>query len=438
MVFKRVHFPRAIGIGRAKERDVNEKLGFGGRRPRVAALCTVYRPRSHADVIVSKLLADYTHPHPAGGPHPDYDGTVRTLTEAPLPVDDRGIIRRPRVDVVSLYIDQFPENDIARAWSETTGVPIWPTIEAALMRGGTTVSVDGVLIIGEHGDYPLNERGQRLYPRRAWFDQVANVLEREGANIPIFIDKHLGVGWDDASHIVQRAHGLGIPIMAGSSVSTAPLHWRSPRIDLPLGARVQRAVVVSPPPLEAYGFHALEALQSVVERRAGGETGVATVQCLVAGNAWKAMVEGAFDGTLLDAALAVCERATRGDVTLLAPNAAVFQVHYRDGLHATVVIPDEVTPQWAIALDYLDDRDQAQRIAFRFGMGDREPFSHFAWLLERIQPMFEGSSPTEPIERTLLTTGILDSVMASHEAGGTRVDTPHLDVAYRPGSICRD
>ena len=128
--------------------------------------------------------------------------------------------------------------------------------------------LDGVLIIGEHGEYPLNERGQRLYPRRQWFDAVADLVEETGRAVPVFIDKHLGVGWDDAEHIVRRAATLGMPLMAGSSVSTAPRSWRAPRVDLPLGARVRRAVVVSPPPLEAYGFHALEALQSVIERRA--------------------------------------------------------------------------------------------------------------------------------------------------------------------------
>ena len=32
--------------------------------------------------------------------------------------------------------------------------------------------MDGVAILGEHGDYPENERGQTMYPRRHMFEQV--------------------------------------------------------------------------------------------------------------------------------------------------------------------------------------------------------------------------------------------------------------------------
>lgn len=400
---------------------------------RVAALCTVYRPRSHADVIVSKLLADYTHPHPANGPDPDYGATVRNLVEAPLPLGADGRLRRPRVSVASLYVDQFPENDLARKWGERTGVPIMPTIREALMLGTSTIAVDGVLIIGEHGEYPVNERGQRLYPRRAWFDAVADIVEEAGRPVPVFIDKHLGVGWEDADHVVRRAARLGIPLMAGSSVSTAPKSWRAPRLDLPLGSIVRRAVVVSPPPVEAYGFHALEALQCVIERRAGGETGVARVRCVDGEDAWQALGDQAWGGGLFAAALAECERAKAGDPRSLAPGTTAFLVEYRDGARGVVALPGDVSPQWAIAVEYVPPGErEPRRMAFRFGMGDREPFSHFAWLLEGIQDMIETGVPTVPARRTLLTTGTLDFLMASRAAGGSVVETPELAVEYSP------
>lgn len=404
------------------------------RRPcRVAALCTVYRPRSHADVIVSKLLADFTHPHPATGPDPDHGATVRNLVEAPLPIGEDGRLKRPRVGVASMFVDQFPANDLARGWSERTGVPILPTIEDALTLGTGRIAVDGVLIVGEHGDYPLNARGQRLYPRRAWFDAVADAFEACGRVVPVFIDKHLGVGWADADHIVRRADRLGIPLMAGSSVSTAPRAWRAPRVDLPLGSRVTRAVVVTPPPLEAYGFHALEALQCVIERRAGHETGVARVRCLQGDAAWQAIDDPGWGGGLFAAAMAECERARPIDPRTAAPDAAAFLVEYRDGTRATVVLPGDVTPQWAIAVDHVPAGATApERMAFRFGMGDREPFAHFAWLLEGIQDMVETGVPAVPAARTLLTTGTLDFLMASHADGGPWVETPELAVAYAP------
>ena len=406
-----------------------------GSRPRVAALCTVYRPRSHADVIVSKLLGDYSWPHVYDRDALDYGETVRTLTETPLPTDIDGRIRRPRVDVASMFIDQFPENDLSRGWSERTGVPILPSIRDAITLGTDTIAVNGVLIIGEHGEYPLNARGQRLYPRRAWFDAVADVFEELGSVVPVFIDKHLGVGWEDARAIVDRAARLGIPLMAGSSVSTAPVSWRSPRVDIPIGTQIHQAVVVSPPPLEAYGFHALEALQCIMERRHGGESGIASVQCLVGQDAWTAMDRGAWDQSLMQAALQVCDRATPGDARSLAPDASAFLITYRDGTRAMAMIPETVTPQWAIAADVtLPGADTVSRIAFRFGMGTQEPFSHFAWLIEGVQDMIETGVPTVPAVRTLLTTGALDFLMASHEAGGVPIDTPQLHISYAPSA----
>src|SRR4051794_29375048 len=107
------------------------------RRPTVAAVVTEYRPRSHADVIVGKLWTGYL-----------LDGVPKVS----------------RLRVASMYVDQFPENDLARAASARHGAPIYPTIEQALTLGGPTLAVDGVLLIGEHGDYPENEIGQKMYP----------------------------------------------------------------------------------------------------------------------------------------------------------------------------------------------------------------------------------------------------------------------------------
>src|SRR5918993_1696151 len=212
-------------------------------RPRVAAVTTVWRQNSHADVIFPKLLAGY-----------DLDGTAV----------------RPSVDVVSLYVDQFPENDLSRRWAQRFGVPIFPSVGEALTVGGGTLAVDAVLIVGEHGEYPWNEKGQHLYPRRELFEQSAAVIEGSGRPIPIFNDKHLSYTWENAVWMRETARRLGLPFMAGSSL---PVTFRQPALSLPLGTKVEEALVLSHGPTESYGFHALETLQCMVERRAGGGGG---------------------------------------------------------------------------------------------------------------------------------------------------------------------
>ncbi len=105
------------------------------RKPRVAAIVTEYRPRSHADVLVTKLLEGYD------------------LFWTPV---------RPRVQVVSLYTDQVTANDISREIAGRHNLPIYPTIREALTCGSDSLAVDGVVLVGEHGDYPINEKGLDL------------------------------------------------------------------------------------------------------------------------------------------------------------------------------------------------------------------------------------------------------------------------------------
>jgi len=72
--------------------------------------------------------------------------------------------------------------------------------------------VDGVLAIGEHGDYPVNAKGQRLYPRRHFWEQISGVLATSDnrSQIPIFTDKHLAVTWEDAEWIYRTGRELGL------------------------------------------------------------------------------------------------------------------------------------------------------------------------------------------------------------------------------------
>ena len=107
-----------------------------------------------------------------------------------------------------------------------------------------------------------------MYPRKYFMEQVCGVLVRSGRAVPVFNDKHLSYNWHDALWMVERAAHLGAHFMAGSS---APLGWRSPWLEHPLDTAIDEALVVGYAGLDSYGFHALEVLQCMVERRVGGE-----------------------------------------------------------------------------------------------------------------------------------------------------------------------
>ncbi len=208
-------------------------------KKKVAAVITEYRLHSHADVIVGKILEGF-----------NYDGGAG-----------------PNMELVSMYVDQFPKEDMSRELARKHGFKIYPTIEGALTLGGRELAVDGVLSIGEHGKYPANDKGQVLYPRRRFFEGIAATFAKCKKSVPVFNDKHLAATWSDAKWMYDKARELFVPFLAGSSL---PVTWRRPPLKLPMECEIVEAVQIGYGPLEAYGFHALESLQCMVERRNGG------------------------------------------------------------------------------------------------------------------------------------------------------------------------
>ncbi len=379
----------------------------------VAAVVTEYRVRSHADNIVTRLLEGYEL----------HWTTVR-----------------PSVRVASLYTDQVPPGDLSRDLAGAYGVPIYPTIGEALTLGGDTLAVDGVVLVGEHGDYPNNEKGQKQYPRRRFFEETVAVFDRSGRVVPVFTDKHLAFNWADAKWVYDAARERGVPLMAGSSM---PVTARVPPVEVPYGAEIEEIVVVAHGGLESYGFHALEIGQCLAERRAGHETGVSEVQCLTGPDFWHALRDAdGWSRDLEDAALEVAAHAPgpvrehyasqiAGAPQDGGPNEpALFRVRHRDGLRVTVLMLNGYVTQRGAAVRL---KGEGAPLATCFTQARRQPVWHFDHQVDLIERMVLSGRPPYPVERTLLTSGLIDAVMTSRYQSGAILETPHLAaISYAP------
>ncbi|MFM8289518.1 MAG: twin-arginine translocation signal domain-containing protein [Planctomycetaceae bacterium] len=246
-------------------------------RRKLAILTTEWRYGSHAWHMGERFLVGYPH---AGRWH------------------------QPPFDVVSAYVDQFPENDLSRKRAAEFGFDIYPSIDKALCLGGDSLAVDAVLIIGEHGKYPKSEFAQTQYPRYEFFKQVTEAYRKSGRSVPVFNDKHLSWKWDWAKEMVELSRELKFGFAAGSSL---PMTWRMPDLDLPQGCPIEEVVGVAIGGLDSYDFHALEMMQCLVERRQGGETGVKSLQALRGDAVWQLLERASWnDGGLNPELFAAC------------------------------------------------------------------------------------------------------------------------------------
>ena len=368
-------------------------------KPKIAAIVTTYFPNSHAGVMVDKFIRGFP--------------------------TDEGLIP-PQTEIASLYIDQIHDKDIGLQTAHAYDIPVYESIRAALTLGGDELAVDAVLLIGEHGDYPRTPLGQEMLPRRYFFEQIVGVIGEAGRPIPVFNDKHLSYRWDDARWMYETAKVMGIPLWAGSAL---PVVWRRPNWEHPAGEPMDQALVIGFHMVERYGFHALEVLQSNVERRRGGETGIRAVQCLSGKEVWRAAEAGKWARQLADQALSKIEGGP-GELDptqIIDPH--VFLIEYVDGLTATVLmLGDGYVRKYA----YVEQRgDITEGLEYHVRTGPAH--AAFGYLGLNIEEFFVSGSPPNPVERTYLTTGILEALMISRGRGGQRVETPHLaSIRYQP------
>lgn len=368
---------------------------------KVAAIVTVYRHNSHADVIVSRLLQTDT-----------LDGKGK---DSPL-------------KLASLYTDQRPPEDISRLLAASHRFRISETIEDALTLGTGRLAVDGVLLIAEHGDYLKSPTGNTQYPKRRFWDEILKVFRGTGRVVPVFIDKHLADNWTDANYIYQSARELNVPIMAGSCL---PGTWRRPVADVKAGARLREIIAISLPTTDAYGFHTLEFVQALAEQRDSAETGIKAVQSFAGEAVWRAFDEKTFDVELFDAAWQRQSQPQNKGRPLreAVPAPKLFCIEYADGLRANLFELAGAATEWTAAWRYADDR----RIeSSQFWTQEGRPAMHFTLLLHGIEQMMLTGKPSWNVERTLLTSGTLDALLLSLKEGQRRIETPYLQLHYQP------
>jgi hypothetical protein len=377
----------------------------------IAVITTIYRYLSHAQHFVDRFLVGYPY---------------------------EGEWRRPDMKVVSLYVDQSPVGDQSQDRAREFDFDVYSTIAEALRCGGDKIAVDAILIIGEHGEYPSNDMGQKLYPRYEFFKQCVEVFETDGRSVPIYNDKHLSYSFEKAREMVDDSNRLEFPLLAGSSL---PVSWRLPDLELPLGCEIEEALMIGVGGSDPMDYHALEGMQCMIERRKGGETGIKSVQLLDGEAVWKAGESGQWSMELLEAALSRCDSPQglsvedgrtqdllgSGELMRLTEKPAAYLLEFNDGLRATLLMLNGAIKDYCFAARL---KGEPHPVSNQFFLSPTPNVTYSACLVRKIEEMITTAKAPFPAERTLIVSGALESCLKSRHQKNIRLETPHLDVRY--------
>ena len=388
-------------------------------RPKLAVIATVWRPLSHTDVIVSRWLQP-----------------VATDPQFGWPVGGD----EPRTQIASLYLAQRHREgrDIDIGWDKAARfeVPIYPTIREALTLGGDELAVDGVILIGEHGDYPTNQWHQKMYPRREMFDEIVAVFRESGRSVPVFNDKHFSYDLDDAHYLVDTARAMNFPLMAGSSISLAGTlePWT-----LPDNAELRAGAGLFFRGADINGYHSIQWLQSLVARRAGGESGIQSVTAYVGESFERAFVDKKWSHPLMMEAINRTGKIAPAryqnaflhldyDAKPL-PLPAAYQFEHLDGLQTTYFVCDEQPAEYTLAVEAKNGAIHGAR-NFVEGIKSEQFCPHFAMLCAAIENFLLGGATPYPVEHEMLCTLATRAACRALCQPEQRLETPELHIAY--------
>src|SRR6202046_305089 len=440
------------------------------QRPlRLAILGTVYRHQSQMQTLADRFLVGYPYDGEWRLPNVQVvsvyvDQLERQADAAPSPYQlamagtkvapssaakgiagglgrDRTVKTQPAPEKPEPSEEPEPISDLSRARAKQFGFRLCSNIPEALRCGGDRIAVDAVLAIVEQDDYPSNDRGQILLPGYDFFQQCAQVFEDEKRGVPYFNHKQLSFSFEQAQTMVKTANRLRFPLLAGSSL---PVTWRLPDVDIPLGAQVEEAVMVGVGSPGGMDFDALEALQCMLERRKGCETGVKALQLLEGDDVWAAGNSGRWSKDLLSSALSrsdtpmgltVLDGRTQdlvasGVLPQLVKDPAAYCIEYTDGTRATLLLLNGAIMDYNIAASVAGHGI----VSTQFFLPPPPNVADSACLAAKIERTFHAGSAAYPVERTLLTTGVLEACLHSRHRLNQRLETPQLAVSYQPPS----
>ena len=409
----RRHFLATTGVGLLGTSLVLGADPKPAPRKKLAVVTTLWNYRSHAWHMAERFLHGY-----------------------PL----NGRWHRPDIEIVSAYVDQTPEGDLSAGRAKEFGFTVYPSIAEALRCGGSKLAVDAVLIIGEHGDYPLNDIGQKQYPRYQFFKQVTDVFAKDGRAVPVFNDKHLSWKFEWAKEMVELSKSMNFPFLAGSSL---PVTWRMPSVDLPYDAEIEELMCVAFGAVDIYDFHALETMQCMAERRKGGETGVAAIHALRGDAVWKAMdagswTAGGWSPDLFQSCLSRSHTLAQPDtfshryptpaqIREWVKEPIAYRFEYVDGTKATMLLMNGLVQDFNFAAKLKGKPDL---VSTQFHLPPNPNVVYSAALMNGAETMFMTGRAPYPVERTLLTSGLVEAGMKSLANGQKRMETPQLAVRY--------
>ena len=381
------------------------------RRPRIAFLGTVVFQHSHAQHFLDRFAMGQSW---------------------------RGQWEAPRLDVAGIFLDQVRDDDLGKARIKKYGLASYPTIEETLTLGGEKLAVDGVVIIGEHGDYPQTAKGQTRYPRYEWFKKVVDVFEDSGRSVPVFNDKHLSTDWAECQEMVDDSRRLSFPFYAGSSL---PVTWRLPSIDMPFDVPLSESVCVAYGGIDSYDFHAMETAQCMSERRRGGEVGIRSVLTLSGEAMYEHLATRETTAKLFVSALCRSHNLPvdggypSAPVSLawardMLPSTTGSFIEHRDGFHTAIFLTGIQDFNYAGMRADTGEIVSCQMMLPMPGHG-ASTADFFNPLSRHVEDMVLTGETTYPIYRTLLTSGMVIGGVDSIAAGNTRVETPQMEVRYQ-------
>ncbi len=369
------------------------------RRPRVAAINSIYRFKSHAYHIAGRFIHGYT----INGKH-----------------------HQPPFQLLRMMNHQSPADDLGPDVCKQHKVQLCKTVAETL--GGSNLDVDAVLLIVEHGDYPVNRFGQLEYPRFEMFQEIVEVFRKSGRSVPVFVDKHLSYDHQKAAKMVQAAKDLKFGLMAGSSL---PVTWRLPAYEPELDTPFTEGLSIfgyDRGTTEIYWFHALEVLQCFMERRRGGETGVKSVKLLTGDAVWKAGDAGEWSWELLEAALSRCPSRNYGKPREQVRKPQAILIEYADGTRGAALNLIEANSDFAFAGHIKGQTKPVSTCCYLPAPPGARFFDPLTFNIEKF--FATGNSPY-PVERTLLTSTVLDHAMHSEHQAGAKIEDASLKITYK-------